>query len=68
MDKEADKKYYQVIAAIIDLTHHTIVASSKIGIVSQGLNYQPTLPRVSHFRTQFLASKSHLATLREQTD
>jgi outer membrane protein OmpA-like peptidoglycan-associated protein len=42
LDKEADKKYYQVIAAIIDLTHHTIVASSKIGIVSQGLNYQPT--------------------------
>ena len=39
---EADKKYYQVVASILDLTHHTIVASSKINIVSQGLNYQPT--------------------------
>jgi outer membrane protein OmpA-like peptidoglycan-associated protein len=39
---ETDKKYYQVVASILDLTHHTIVASSKMGIVSQGLNYQPT--------------------------
>jgi outer membrane protein OmpA-like peptidoglycan-associated protein len=39
---EPGKKYYQVAASILDLTHHTIVARSKIGIVSPGLNYQPT--------------------------
>lgn len=39
---EPGKKYYQVVASILDLTHHTIVARSKIGIVSPGLNYQPT--------------------------
>lgn len=39
---EPGKKYYQVAASILDLTHHTIVASSNVGIVSPGLNYQPT--------------------------
>ncbi|NJO14585.1 MAG: OmpA family protein [Thioploca sp.] len=39
---EPGKKYYQITASILDLTHYTIVASSKMGIVSQGLNYQPT--------------------------